>query len=59
MRRPEFTVVEKKKVIKKEKVKTDPEEIRQFPGNYKTVLCKRFERSNFCEYGKECTYAHG
>lgn len=30
-----------------------------FLTNRKTVICRNWERSGYCQYGTECTYAHG
>ena len=27
--------------------------------NYKTQMCRFFQTNGFCQYGKNCTYAHG
>lgn len=27
--------------------------------NYKTVLCRHFEKHGWCKYGDNCNYAHG
>lgn len=27
--------------------------------NYKTQVCKYFEQEKQCQYGRNCTYAHG
>lgn len=32
---------------------------KNFKQNKKTVLCKNFVRTGYCEFGSQCTYAHG
>jgi len=33
--------------------------IENFRLNYKTELCRNWESTGECEFGKECAYAHG
>lgn len=33
--------------------------IENFRVNYKTALCKNFMETGICEFGSECTFAHG
>jgi butyrate response factor 1 len=33
--------------------------IENFRTNYKTELCKNWQETGECEFGKECAYAHG
>ena len=30
-----------------------------YPGKYKTVMCRFFNRGETCPFGIECNYAHG
>eukprot|EP01026_Neomeris_dumetosa_P080075 TRINITY_DN8819_c0_g1_i3.p1 TRINITY_DN8819_c0_g1~~TRINITY_DN8819_c0_g1_i3.p1 ORF type:complete len:303 (+),score=37.86 TRINITY_DN8819_c0_g1_i3:120-1028(+) len=41
--------------------KKDPKEKYKKPGNkqYKTEMCKTFEETGSCRYGKKCQFAHG